>query len=119
ITVSFAQGLIKPDEDMDDLLCVMGASRWKTFLLTRVPQALPGLFSGLKIAATYSVMGAAISEWVGADKGLGIYMTIAMTSFKTPVLFADILVIILLSIGLYKLIEAIEYRVTRHIRPTD
>ncbi|HBR03314.1 MAG TPA: ABC transporter permease [Ruminiclostridium sp.] len=108
IAVTFTQGLIEADENMDALLQVMGASRWQAFFIARIPQALPDLFSGLKIAATYSIMGAVISEWVGAQKGLGIYMTRAMTSFKTSVLFADVLMIVLLSLGLYKLIEMFE-----------
>jgi ABC-type nitrate/sulfonate/bicarbonate transport system permease component len=112
IAVTFTQGLLQVDEDMDALLQVMGASRWKSFILVRVPQALPGLFSGLKIAATYSIMGAVISEWVGAQKGLGIFMTRAMTTFKTAALFADVLVIVVLSLGLYKLIEVIEKKLT-------
>ncbi len=111
IAVTFTQSLLKIDEDMDALLHVMGASKWKAFMLARVPQALPGLFSGLKIAATYSIMGAVISEWVGAQKGLGIYMTRAMTTFKTAALFADVLVIIVLSLGLYKLIEIVEKKI--------
>lgn len=115
ITVTFTQSLIKGDEDMDILLEVMGASRWKSFLLTRIPQALPGLFAGLKIAVTYSIMGAVISEWIGAQKGLGIFMTRAMTSFKTPVLFADVLIIVVLSMAFYKLVEYIEARIKKHI----
>jgi ABC-type nitrate/sulfonate/bicarbonate transport system permease component len=112
IAVTFAQGLLKADEDMDELLKVMGAGRWKAFYVARVPQALPALFSGLKIAATYSIMGAVISEWVGAKEGLGIYLTRTMTSFKIPVLFADVLVIIILSLALYRLIEIIENMIT-------
>lgn len=115
IAVTFTQDLIKTDEDMDFILKVMGASRWKSFTLSRIPKAMPGLFSGLKIAATYSIMGAVISEWVGAQKGLGIFMTRAMTSFKTPVLFADVVLIVVLSLGLYKLIEIIEKKVTNNI----
>lgn len=114
VAVTFTQGLIKTDDSLDDLLKVMGASRWKAFKVARIPQALPGLFSGLKIAATYSIMGAVISEWVGAQKGLGIFMTRAMTSFKTAVLFADVLVIIVLSLGIYKLVEIIERKITKH-----
>lgn len=115
IAVTFTQDLIKTDEDMDFILKVMGASRWKSFMLSRIPKAMPGLFSGLKIAATYSIMGAVISEWVGAQKGLGIFMTRAMTSFKTSVLFADVVLIVVLSLGLYKLIEIIEKKVTNNI----
>ena len=109
--VTFTQDLIKPDNDLESLLIVMGAGKWKTFAVARIPKALPGLFSGLKIAATYSIMGAVISEWVGAQKGLGIFMTRAMTSFRTSVLFADVIVIVVLSLGLYKLVEYIEKRV--------
>lgn len=65
-------------------------------------------FSGLKIAATYSIMAAVISEWVGAKMGLGIFMTRAMSSFRTALLFADILVIVILSLAVYKLIEIFE-----------
>lgn len=115
ITVTFTQDLIKSDEDMDNILKVMGASKWKSFRLARIPQALPGLFSGLKIAVTYSITGAVISEWVGAKEGLGIYMTRAMTSFKTAVLFADVVIIVVLSLVLYKLVEIVEKRLTKNI----
>lgn len=115
IAVTFTQSLIKADDDMDSLLEVMGASRWRSFLLTRIPQALPGLFAGLKIAVTYSIMGAVISEWIGAQRGLGIFMTRAMTSFKTAVLFADVLIIVALSMTFYKLVELIETKIIKHI----
>lgn len=111
VAVTFAQGLIKADEDMDQLLKVMGAKRWQAFRKVRIPQALPSLFSGLKIAATYSIMGAVISEWVGAKSGLGIFMTRAMSSFRTSVLFADVFVIIVLSLGIYKAVEIIEKKI--------
>jgi len=114
IAVTFAQDLLKVDEDMDFMLRVMGAGRWKSFVLARIPKALPGLSSGLKIAATYSIMGAVISEWVGAKKGLGIFMTRAMTSFRTAALFADVVLIVVLSLGLYKLIELIEKKIINH-----
>lgn len=108
IAVTFTQGLVKTEESMEQLLKVMGASKWKTFCVVRVPQAIPSLFSGLKIAATYSIMGAVLSEWVGAKMGLGILMTRAMSSFRTALLFADILVIVILSLGVYKVIEFLE-----------
>ena len=85
------------------------------FQTCKIPQALPGLFSGLKIAVTYSITGAVISEWIGAKQGLGIYMTRAMTSFKTAVLFADVFIIIVLSLVLYKLVELIEKRFVKRI----
>ncbi|NMA66709.1 MAG: ABC transporter permease subunit, partial [Clostridiaceae bacterium] len=108
VAVTFTQGLLETDESMDELLNVMGAGRWKSFCILRIPQAIPSLFSGLKIAATYSIMAAVISEWVGAKMGLGIFMTRAMSSFRTSLLFADILVIVILSLAIYKVIEIVE-----------
>jgi ABC-type nitrate/sulfonate/bicarbonate transport system permease component len=69
---------------------------------------MTGFFSGLKIAATYSIMGATIGEWVGGKNGLGVYMIRAKQSFATDRVFAAILVITVLSILLLKLIEYIE-----------
>lgn len=115
ITVTFAQGLIGSDGGMDDLLTVMGASRWKIFRISRIPQALSHFFSGVKIAATYSIVGAVIAEWVGAEKGLGIFMTRSMKNFKTGALFADVLIIVILSLILYKTVEWIEVLVCKDI----
>jgi len=115
VAVTFTQDLLKIDEDMEFILRVMGAGRWKSFVLARIPRALPGLFSGLKIAATYSIMGAVISEWIGAKEGLGIFMTRAMTSFRTAALFADVVLIVVLSLILYKLIELVEKKILNHI----
>ncbi len=117
IALTLGQGLLRSDPDGDALLRVMGATRWRIFRLSRIPQALPDLFSGLKISATYSIMGAVISEWVGAKEGLGIYLTRAMTSFKTAAMFADILIIVVLSLVLYKLVELLESRVCRNLLP--
>lgn len=115
IAVTFAQGLMNSDSGMDDLLKVMGATRWKIFRTARIPQALPYFFSGLKIAATYGIVGAVLAEWVGAQSGLGVFMTRAMKSFRTGALFADALVIVLLSLILYKAVEWVERIVCRNI----
>ncbi|HRX42826.1 MAG TPA: ABC transporter permease subunit, partial [Clostridia bacterium] len=86
----------------------MKATKMQIFTKLKVPGSLPFFFSGLKISAAYAVMGAVISEWTGASKGLGIYMTRAMSSFRTAALFADIIIISLLSILLFKAIVYLE-----------
>lgn len=115
VAVTFTQGLVETDRSMDELLKVMGAGRWKSFCVLRIPRAIPSLFSGIKISATYSIMAAVISEWVGAKLGLGIFMTRAMSSFRTAVLFADILVIVILSLAVYKVVEIIEKIIMKKI----
>lgn len=108
VVVSFLQGLAAVDTEMIDLLRSMGAPPLLIFRLAKLPAALPMFFSGLKIAATYSIMGAVIGEWLGAEAGLGYYMTLSQRSFLTARVFAIIAVITVLSLGLFKLIETLE-----------
>ena len=108
ITVSFLQGLGSVDSDLINLLKSMGAGKYQLYKMVKLPAALPSLFSGLKIAATYSIMGATIGEWVGGKDGIGVYMLRAKFSFATDKVFGAIIVITFLSIALLKLIEFIE-----------
>lgn len=105
IVVNLAEGLESADHDMVRLLQSMGAGRWRIFRTVRFPHALPYLFSGLKIAATYSVMGAVISEWLGAQSGLGVFLVRAQQSFAADKVFAAIIVITFWSIVLFAAVQ--------------
>lgn len=107
VVVSLTQGMQAGDPDMVNLLKVMGASTWQIIKEVRLPAALPSFFAGLKIAATYSIMGAVVGEWLGSSKGLGVYMTRALHSFQLDRIFCAILIIALLSVLLFMLIEII------------
>ncbi len=111
IVVNLTHGLENVDQDLVDLMGVMQANSIQIFTKVQLPAILPSFFSGLKIAATYSVMGAVIAEWVGAKSGLGVYMIRVMRAFMTDALFADILIIVILSIGLFQLISFVEKKV--------
>ena len=113
ITVGFVQGLTSTEPELDELLQVMRATPSQILWKVRVPPAMPQFFSGLKIAAAYSVTGAVLSEWVGAQEGLGIFLTRSMKTFKTAALFADIVIIVVLSLILFYAISLIEKRVIR------
>jgi ABC-type nitrate/sulfonate/bicarbonate transport system permease component len=101
IVVTSADGLQSADPDMLALLQAMGATRRQTFFKVRVPGALPLMFSGIKVAVTYSVIGAIIGEWVGASKGLGVFMLRASNSFRTDWVFAGVAISSLLSMLLF------------------
>ncbi|MBN2853667.1 MAG: ABC transporter permease [Clostridia bacterium] len=113
ITLSLTEGLSSYDRDLYEMMTQMGASKKQIFLKLKIPSASVHFFSGLKIAAAYCVMGAVISEWVGAQKGLGIFLTRAMSSFQTAALFADIIIIIVISLVLFKTIQFIEKKTIR------
>lgn len=108
IVISMVEGLEAADRDMVDLLRVMGASNWQIFRLVRFPAALVSIFSGLKIAAAYSVTGAVIGEWVGARYGLGLFMILVQRSFRSDQLLAAIFVITVASLLLFVAIEMLQ-----------
>jgi ABC-type nitrate/sulfonate/bicarbonate transport system permease component len=108
IVVSTADGLRATDPDLIGLLSTMGADRAAIFTKVRLPGALPALFSGVRIAITYSVVGAILGEWVGASKGLGIFMLRATNSFRTDWVFVSIAITAFLSLLLFALVSIVE-----------
>ncbi len=108
IAVATVDGLASAEPELIKLLRSMRATRWQMLRLVRLPGAMPAFFSGLRIAATYSVIGAIFGEYVGAEKGLGIYMQKAANSFATIHVFAAILVTTILSLLLFGLVSLIE-----------
>ena len=108
IAVATVDGLASAEPELIKLLHSMRATRWQILRLVRLPGAMPAFFSGLRIAAAYSVIGAIFGEYVGAEKGLGIYMQKAANSFATIDVFAAILVITILSLLLFGLVSLIE-----------
>ncbi|MDD3032330.1 MAG: ABC transporter permease subunit, partial [Atribacterota bacterium] len=109
IVISLLEGLNSIDQDLLNLMKSMKANRWQIFYLAKFPASLGSFFSGLKIAATYSIIGAVIGEWMGGKAGLGVYMTRVRQSFALDKVFATVLIIIFLSIMLFKTIELIQY----------
>jgi ABC-type nitrate/sulfonate/bicarbonate transport system permease component len=108
ITLGLFAGFQQVPVEQIRLMKAMGASPYKCFRYLKLPASLPGFFTGLKLAATYSVMAAVIGEWLGGSAGLGIYMTRATKSFQTADVFAVIFVIIVLSMALFGLVAALD-----------
>ena len=98
IAIGLADGYQSTDKDMIDLMRSMGAGKLKTFFFLKMPNSLPNFFSSLKISATYAIVGAVISEWVGATGGLGYYILRAQRIYSYDVMFAIIFWIITLSL---------------------
>ena len=108
ISVNTVDGLRSVDPDMVNMMRTLGASRWQIFTKLQVPSALPQMFSGIKIGITVSVIGAVIGEWVGASSGLGYLMTYSQPLFLTARVFAAIVVLSALGIGLFVLATLVE-----------
>ncbi|PUB10108.1 ABC-type nitrate/sulfonate/bicarbonate transport system permease component [Paenisporosarcina sp. OV554] len=108
ITVAALDGFRHTTAELTHYMKMAGASKKQIFWKVEWPYALPSLFSGLKIAATYSVMGAVISEWLGAKEGIGVFMTLASSSFRTDRVFVAIFLIMILSLIFFALISSLE-----------
>lgn len=113
ITVAFAAGLAATDREALLLMHTLGAGRLRTLQVLRMPQALPYLFTGLRIAVTYAVVGAVFAEWVGAREGLGLYVLLMKNAFRTDLVFAAVFLIAALSLLLFVLVGVIERLVVR------
>ncbi len=119
LVVSTADGLQSADRDMVRLVRAMGAGYWRALWLVRAPAALPSLLSGLKIAVTYSVIGAVIAEWIGASSGLGVYISRSLRAFRTDQVFVGALVASLITIALFLLVLGVERWLTRWRRSDE
>ncbi|ABG30440.1 ABC transporter permease [Roseobacter denitrificans] len=101
VTSSFFDALMRTNRDWIGLAKVMGASPARIMWHIRIPAALPGFASGLRLAAVYAPIGAIIGEWVGASKGLGYLMLLANGRAKTDLMFAALIVLAVLTILLH------------------
>lgn len=114
-------GLTSTDPHQVELFQVLTASRWQSFIKLRVPNALPVIFAGLRVAITLAVVGAVVGEYVGANRGLGALVIAAQGSFDTPLMFAIFVYLTVVGIVLYKLMELLEQTAFswRHIKRGD
>lgn len=108
ITVSLVAGFRSVDPDMVDLMRTMNASPAQIFWQVKIPCAAEQFFGGLRISATYAIVGAVIAEWLGGFSGLGVYMTRVRKSFSYDRMFAVIIIISALSLALMGLVNALQ-----------
>ena len=108
IVINTVVGLKASSAEMLYLAQSMGATGWQTFWKFRLPQALPYIFAGLKLATVLSVIGAVVAEFIGADKGLGYVIVVAGSSFNITRQFAAIIVISAIGMIFFAVIEMLE-----------
>ncbi len=108
IVINTVEGLKSADPDTVALLRILEATPAQVFFKVRIPQALPFVFSGIKIGVAVSVIGAVIGEWVGAREGLGYLMIHANAQLQVELVFASIFWLSMLGMSLYGLVAVAE-----------
>lgn len=105
VTSSFFDALMRTHPDWLGMARVMGATPARVMWHIRIPSALPGFATGLRLAAVYAPIGAIIGEWVGASKGLGYLMLLANGRAKIDLMFASLIVLAVLTLCLHALVD--------------
>jgi ABC-type nitrate/sulfonate/bicarbonate transport system permease component len=108
ITIGLLDGFKSSDQDALNLMKAMGASNFQRFIHIKLPSSLGYFFAGLRISASYSIIGAVVAEWLGGFSGLGVYMTRVRKSFSFDKMFAVIFFISMISLLLMLLVSLLQ-----------
>lgn len=116
IVISFSDQMSQLNQSFTYLIKSYGGGEKHIYLLAKIPAALPALFSGLKVAATYSIGGAVVGEWIASQSGLGYYLIRVKNAYMLDKVFACVVVIIVLSLGMNVLVSGCEKLLVRQVR---
>lgn len=108
VAIAMLNGLVSTDRTLLHYMEMIGSSKWQLFWRLELPHSIVHLFSGLKIAVTYSVLSAVVAEWLAPKKGLGSFLLISSRNFKPERVFAAVIIIIAISLLLFGIIALVE-----------
>lgn len=108
LVVNTLDGLRSVDPQLIRLMRTLDAGRWSIFYRVELPSALPSVFSGARVAATYAAIGAVFGEWSGSTDGLGYVMLQATPQLQTSLVFAAIFVLTAMSVAVFLSISIAE-----------
>lgn len=113
IVVATMAGLKSTPPDLLRLCRGLAASPWQVFAHVRLPYAVPQIFSGMKIAVTFAMIGVIVAEFISAQEGLGYLIVFASSQADTALILAAILVLCVVGLALYGLVVLAERVATR------
>jgi len=112
IVVNVATGIATLEPELKDVLRSLGARPLDILLKVGLPRAMPYFFASLKVAVTLAFVGSVISETIAGNRGIGYLMLQASSSFRVPLVFAGLIVVAVMGVGMYAVFALIEKRVT-------
>lgn len=117
ITVNLTDGFEQIDPDSLNMFRVWKASGWQIYRHLKIPSALPYFFSGLRISVTWMLMAAILSEWLGSERGIGVYMLRAKQSYALDKVFAAVIFVVIVSLILIGILSLIRKKVIYWAQP--
>lgn len=109
--VNTMTGLMQVDEETEELFRSLGASKRQIFFKLRIPNAMPLITAGIKLAVAGAFAGALVSEFIQATNGLGVLMRDYIRTLNMEFSFATLLSITVFGFLLFRTMEAINYRI--------
>ena len=113
VVINAIRGMTTVDRRVNDLMTTISASRWNIMTKVQLPNAVPYIFSGLKVAVPLSIIGAVVAEFMQSDSGLGYIVLVAVGNVNTPMVFVAVLLMALLSLTLFAVISGFEWLLLR------
>jgi NitT/TauT family transport system permease protein len=104
LLINLIAGIQSADRERMEMFRGLGATKWQTFRMLQMPTALPYFFAGLKIAVTFSIIGAIVAEFVGAQAGLGYMIQLSSTNLNVATTFAVLVILSVIGMTLTSLI---------------
>lgn len=117
LLVNTIAGLHATEPEYTEMLTAFTASKWQIFKIVKIPMALPFIFAGLDMAGVLSVIGAIVGEFVGAREGLGYLILLRNFQLDMPGVFAILIVLSALGIGIHLIISQIQKKVVFWKKP--
>jgi len=108
IVVNTTAGLLQVDDDLLYVVKGLKASRWKIFVLIRLPNALPSLFAAMRISITLAVIGAVVAEFVAGSIGLGYVVFTGAANVNTRLVFAAVVLLGAMGIALFTAVKLLQ-----------
>jgi NitT/TauT family transport system permease protein len=119
VVVNVATGLATTEPELEDVMRSLRATSFEILTNVGLPRAMPYFFASLKVAITQAFVGTVIAETVASNRGIGNFMLIASSNFDVPLVFAGLLILAALGVGLYVIFSVIEMSVTGWARRKD
>lgn len=112
IVVNVATGIATLEPELKDVLRSLGASKFDILMKVGLPRSMPYFFASLKVSVTLAFVGTIISEISASNRGIGYLMMQASSGFKVPLVFAGLIVVAIMGVGMYAIFAVIERRMT-------
>jgi NitT/TauT family transport system permease protein len=110
VMLNSLEGFITTEQERLELMASLHASRRQTFWMIKLPSALPFIFAGLNLAIVYALLGTIVSEFLGAQRGMGVIITQLQSVSDTAGVFAALVVLAVAGYVLIAIVRALQRR---------